>query len=297
MAVIGRNYNRIIDLTLISSDGKQKVIKCPRYGRKPAIEINGSYATDNSLPAFNVTVKNLYLEIQDQNYAKLKVTAGYADGASDQFEGSIMSLYQESPGPEGQTVIQCYMGQVQTWLDNNVSLDYEAGTPLQTILLDLQKTLKATGVRSGQFKARYLQIKDKLEYDGPARGALSLLQQRFTDDNLVVFVRNNYLCAICAPGADYINAHNLEYLSAPPQENVGGTDGAYYTTVTAPWNPELRIGDVLRIPSKVYIRNLVQVGGASKTQTIQVTAISFQFSTTGSANNMTVQGFAVKGGN
>lgn len=297
MAVIGRNYNRIIDLTLITSDNKEKHITCPRHGRKPAIEINGNYTTANSLPAFNVTVKNLYLEIKDQNYSRLKVTAGYADGSTDTFEGSIMSLYQESPGPEGQTVIQCYMGQAQNWLDANVDLNYEPGTTLQTILEDLQKTLKATGVRTGQFKAKYLQIKDKFEWNATARGALTKLQKTFEDDGLVVFVRNNYLCAVCAPGADYINAHNLEYLSAPPQENVGGEDGAYYTTVTAPWNPELRIGDILRIPSKVYIRNLVQVGGASKTQTIQVTTISFHFSTTGSANSMTVQGFAVKGGN
>ena len=297
MAVIGRNYNRIIELTLITSDNKEKCIPCPRYGRKPTIEINGEYWTANSLPAFNVTVKNLYLEIKDQNYSRLKVTAGYADGSTDTFEGSIMSLYQESPGPEGQTVIQCQLGQVQNWLDATVDLNYEPGTKLLVILQDLQKILKATGVRTGQDNAKDLQLKERFEWNATARGALTKLQKTFEDDGLVVFVRNNYLCAVCAPGSDYINAYDLEYLSAPPQENVGGKDGAYYTTVTAPWNPKLRVGDILRIPSKVYIRNMVQVGGASKTQTIQVTTISFHFSTTGSANSMTVQGFAVKGGN
>lgn len=295
MAVIGRNYNRIIELTLTATNGRKHHIACPKHGRKPVIEITGNYTTANFLPAFNVTVKNLYLELKDQNYSKLKVKAGYADGSSDTFEGSILSLYQESPGPEGQTVIQCQLGQVQTWLDETVQMNYEPGTMLTILLEDIRKALRSTGVRTGQLKARYLQTKERFEYDGPARGAIAKLQKTFEDAGLNVFVRNNYLCALCAPGNDFISAHKLEYLSAPPQENVGGQEGAYYTTVSAPWNPELRIGDQLRIPSKVYVRNLVKVGGLSKTQVIQVTAISFHFSTTGSANSMTVQGFNVGG--
>lgn len=297
MAVSARNYNRVIDLTLYTSDNKMVAIKCPEHGRKPAIEINGTFYDNGTLPAFNVTIKNLYLDIKDQNYTRLRVKAGYVDGTKNTFEGSIMSLYQESPGPEGQTVIQCYLGQFQNWLDKSIDLNYDAGAQLETILNDIQATLGASGVRMGQYKAKYLQLKDRFEWNGTARGALNKLQQDLADSQLNVFIRNNYICAICAPGSDYINAHDLEYLSAPPQENVGGEDGAYYTTVTAPWNPELQIGDILRIPSKVYIRNLVQVGGSKKTQTIQVTKIQFQFATTGSANNMTVQGFNVSGGN
>ena len=294
MALIGRNYNRIIELTLHMANGQKKYIKCPKHGRKPAIEITGNYTTANYLPAFNVTVKNLYLEIKNTAYTKLDVKAGYADGSSDTFTGSILSLYQEEPGPEGRTVIQCVMGEVNSWLDNSVQVSYEPGTPLITIITDLQKKLKANGMRLG-LTAKALTIKDRFEHGGTGREALTKLQKFFEDQHLVLFVRNNYICGVCAPGVDFINAHTLEYLSAPPQENTGGEDGAYYTTVSAPWNPELRIGDLLRIPGKVYIRNYTIVGSAAKTTLIQVTALSFHFSTVGSANSMTVQGFLVKG--
>lgn len=296
MAVISRNFNRIINLTLYLENGEEIRIHCPKHGRKPSIEITGNYTTANFLPAFNVTVKNLYLEIKDQKYTKLRVKAGYEEGNSDVFEGSILSLYQESPGPEGKTVIQCNMGQVQSWLDESVQMNYDAGTSLETMLSDLQKSLHATGVRTGQTDAKNLQLKERFEFDGPARAAIGKIQKVFEDDKLHVFVRNNYLCAICAPGEDHVNAHKLEFLSAPPQSNVGGAEGSYYTTVTAPWNPELRIGDLLEIPSKAYIKNYGIVGGAGKKQMIQVTTLSFHFGTTGNTNSMTVQGFLVSKG-
>lgn len=293
MAVISRNFNRIIDLTLYLENEDEYHIYCPKHGRKPSIEITGNYTTENYLPAFNVTVKNLYLELKDQKYTRLKVKAGYAEGSSDVFEGSILSLYQESPGPEGRTVIQCMMGQVQSWLDESVQMNYDAGTSLEVLLSDLQKALHTTGVRTGQTDAKNLQLKERFEWDGPARGAIGKLRKEFEDEKLCVFVRNNYLCAVCMPGNDNVQAHKLEFLSAPTQSNVGGAEGSYYTTVTAPWNPELRIGDLLRIPSKTYIKNYGLVGGESNEQTIQVTTLSFHFATTGSANSMTVQGFLV----
>ena len=83
-------------------------------------------------------------------------------------------------------------------------------------------------------------------------------------------------------------------MSAPPQENAGDSGGTYYTTVTAPWEPKLQKGDLLIIPSKVYVRNFTLVGGLSKTQKIEVTSLSFHFGTTGGTNSMTVQGFIVR---
>jgi hypothetical protein len=86
MAVSARNYNRVIDLTLYTSDNKMVAIKCPEHGRKPAIEINGTFYDNGTLPAFNVTIKNLYLDIKDQNYTRLRVKAGYVDGTKNTFE-------------------------------------------------------------------------------------------------------------------------------------------------------------------------------------------------------------------
>jgi hypothetical protein len=88
---------------------------------------------------------------------------------------------------------------------------------------------------------------------------------------------------------DFAGIKIMEYLSAPPQPNTGGNGGVYYTTVTGPWMPDLNKFDRLIIPSRIYMKNFGLVGNG-KTQTIQVTELSFHFGTRGSVNSMTVQG-------
>lgn len=285
-----QNYNRIINLTLYRKVGLPVFIRCPVRGRKPTIEISGAYSSTAELKAFNITVRNLYLNLSGEQYSRIKVEAGY-EGNTTTFEGTIMTMYQEQPGPEGKIVIQCMSGTLQSWLDTVVNLSYEAGTSLETILKALSLKLQCYGTRSGK-KAKTLQLKERYESNGTAREAINKLVKYFKDSELSIFIRNNILCALCVTKGDYINQHKLEYMSAPPQENAGDESGTYYTTVNAPWNPKLMIGDLLTIPARVYIRNLSFVNTSGlKTQNIQVQALNFHFSTTGGANSMTVQGF------
>lgn len=286
-------FNRIIDLKLETSDGKSIVIKCPRHGRKPSIEISGSYNSRGFLPAFNVTVKNLYLNLQTEQYSKITVEAGYAGtvkGSTVTIEGTILTIYQEEPGPEGRTVIQCQQGEMQSWLDATVQLDYEENTSITEILEAIKNKLGATDVKTGT-KARTLTTKQPFKHDGTARSAMLKLESCFKDNDLVVFLRENTLYAEIMGEGDFIGIKVLKYISAPPQPNTGGSKGTYYTTVTAPWIPDLNLFDKLQIPSSVYIKNYGLVGNATnKTQNIQVTTLSFHFGTTGNVNSMTVQG-------
>jgi len=287
-----QNFNRIIRLTIYTRSGGVTVIDCPTKGRKPAIEINGTFSSQGYIPAFNITVKNLYLNLKHQDYSTIEVEAGY-EGRTTTFTGKIYSMYQEEPGPEGRTVIQCKEGSVQPWLDATIQMTLEAGSPLTSALNQIGQKLGVYMVHATEH-AKLLQIKQRFEYDGSVRGAIEKLKNMFGLEKLDIYLRGNYLIAIRMNDyLDYVNSYVLEYMSAPPQENTGGSDGTYYTTVTAPWMPELRIGDRLTIPSRTYIRNLVKVGSAGGTQDIQVTALSFQFATTGGANSMTVQGFLV----
>lgn len=285
-------FNRIINLTFYKKSGIPVTIKCPLKGRKPAIEISGSFTTAGYLPAFNVTIKNLYMNLQDQQYTRLKVEAGY-EGDTVTFEGVILTMYQQEPGPEGSTVIQCQQGQLQNYLDATVQMDYMPGTPIALLLAEIAGNLGVYGVHTG-IKAGGLVLKDRFQYDGTARGAMAKLEAEFKDEALCVYPRDNILCAICIAHGDFVKAHVLQYMSAPPQENVGDASGTYYTTITAPWEPKLQKGDLLIIPSKVYVRNFTVVGGVSKTQKIEVTSLSFHFGTTGGTNSMTVQGFVVR---
>ena len=287
-------YNRIIELTIIGKNGREYNIECPRNGRKPNIEINVSYAANNSLYAFNVTIKNLYLDFVNEQYATIKLKVGYADNLVD-MEGTILSIYQESPGPEGRTVIQCQEGKMQQWLDAAVQLYFEPGTYIKDILEKIKDKVGAHQVTIGN-KASALSLKTPFEHDGSAREALTKLQDFFKDDKLYAFLRNDTLCAICIGEGDYIASHKLEYTSAPIQPNAGTESGdAGYTTVTAPWIPQLRIGDKLEIPAKVYMRYLTTVNkNAGGTIFIQVFKISVHFGTTGGVNQMTVQGTNMK---
>lgn len=302
MAVNLERFNRIIDISFSGSSTSyvgsslenlsySKSIICPRRGRKPSIEITGSFTTKNYMPTFNITIKNLYLDLMGKQYSRIKVKAGY-EGQTVTLEGTILTMYQEQPGPEGKTVIQCMYGQVQQWLDATVQLQYDTGASLTDILDAIKTKLNATD-KYGDV-ARTLTLKEPLEYEGTARGAIDVLRKRFEEERLAIFVRSTMLCAVCLTKGDKIGEHVLQYMSAPPQENTGDEAGTYYTTINAPWIPELCIGDQLTIPARIYIRNFGTVGGNAKTQKIQVTAINFHFGTTGSTNSMTVQGFMVR---
>lgn len=287
MALNLNKFNRIIDLTFYTSAGGKKVIRCPRRGRKPDIEIQGTYSSKSFLEAFNITVKNLYFDLQTEQYARVEVEAGY-EGNTVTISGTILTMYQEAPGPDGRTVIQCQQGPMQNWLDANVQLSYDAGTSLTEVLKAIQGKLGLTQTKPGM-KAGTLILKTPLQYDGSARGALQELEGRYGEEHLVLFVRNTTLYAECLASGDFVGIKIMEYLSAPPQPNTGGKDGVYYTTVTGPWMPDLNKFDRLIIPAIVYMKNYGLVG-SGKTQTIQVTSLSFHFGTCGSVNSMTVQG-------
>lgn len=184
-------------------------------------------------------------------------------------------------------------GNVQQWLDAMVELQFDKGAMLSDVLNSIKTKLGATDVKKG-VKAGTLSLKEPLQFTGSARQALDELKKRFEEERLSIFIRGTMICAICLTEGDSIGQAKLQYMSAPPQENTGDEAGAYYTTIKAPWMPELSIGDILEIPARVYIRNFGSVGGAAKTQKIQVTALSFHFGTTGTTNSMTVQGFMVR---
>ena len=315
MGINLENFNRIIDIVFIPTEkegpanksdlatvsvltgkynnGKVKSIICPRNGIKPQIEINGTFGSALVLEAFDITIKNLYLDILAEPYSKIKVRAGYANNYTT-IEANIINMYQESPGPEGTTVIQCQQGQVtKQWLDAMVSLNFEAKSKLNDILQNIKKKLNISEVYLGK-QARNLTLEEPLQFDGSARSALSLLQERFAAKNLQIIFQGSKLCAICTTDGDFVNSRVLQYMSAPPQKNPGDSEGNWQTMITAPWMPDLKPGDQLIIPSNVYVNNGQVVGGAKKTQKMEITQMSFHFGTRGTVNQMTCEGFIVR---
>lgn len=289
-------FNRIIDFVLLTdTDQVLYEFKCPRHGRKPAIEITGSYAANSTLREFNITIKNLYITLPSEQYLKIKLYVGYADN-NIEIEGTVLSMYQEAPGPDGRTVIQCQAGgKFSQWLDSTGDFAYDQGTKLEEVLNALKTKLGAFDVNMAK-NAKELSLPSRFDHTGTVREAIEKLNTLFEDKKLHIFLRNETLCAILYNTKSYIAQHKLEYISAPPQPSAGGADGTYYVTVTAPWLPQLNIGDLLEVPQKTYMRYMTTVNTSAKaTQFIQVTTMSIHFGTTGGVNSMTVQGFNITG--
>lgn len=293
MALNLERFNKIIDLSFYTASGGVKTILCPRHGVKPDIQINGTYGASLELYRLHITIKNLYLNLQQEQYTKLVIRAGYINNLTT-IEANIFSMFRETPGPDGTIVIQCQLGNIiSSWLDATVQLKYDKGTSITKILKSIQKTLGATTVKIGTL-AKTCHLDAPMQFDGSARNALAYLEQIFISNNLKILLQGSNICAICLTEGDFIKSHVLQYMSAPPQVTPGDEAGQWHTMITAPWMPEVQPGDLLTIPSQVYIKNGVLVGGLNKTQMLEVTEMSFHFGTKGSVNQMTCSGFIVR---
>ena len=292
MAINLNLYNRIINLKIYRENNKPLLITCPTKGRKPKIELSGNLYANGDIPAFNLTIKNLYLDLKDDVYTKIEVEAGY-DGCTAKLEGSIITIYQEEPGPEGTTYIQCGESSMSDWLDAYVNVEFTKGTYLAQALAKITKGMDLKGIRMGD-KATNLSLPEDFSHTGTARDAFIKLKKIFQNNYLVIFARNNILTALCLTESDYINVHTLKYMSAPLQFNTGGdSSGTYYATVSAPWDPSLQPGDMLIIPSMVYQRYGERIGTDTGSQKIEVQSIEFHFGTCGGTNSMKVQGYLI----
>lgn len=294
------NFNRIINLSFLINTGtgagskaKYKkdpnlTITCPVRGRKPAIEITGSFSTDDSLPPFNIAVKNLYMDIPESQYPQIEVTAGY-ESSLQTFVGSILSMYQESPGPEGRTIIQCYTGTTKSWLEETVKLQFDKeGYKLTDALQLLADALGLRLITSDSVKQ--MTGKTSLQFEGKPQDAIAQLKSMFLDERLVISARADELRAYSKNDTKGINDVELKFLSTPPQQQAG-SDGTIYATVVAPWIPTLRPGDKITYSTWQYMKTF-NTSRTNKTSLI-VDNIQFHFGTVGSVNQMTIQGHAV----
>lgn len=292
------NYNRIIDINFLINKGTADkavyvedpalTITCPRRGIKPSIEITGSFTTDTCLPPFNVAIKNLYMDIPNTQYPQLKVTAGY-ENTLQSFIGTILTMYQESPGPEGRTIIQCLVGTTQTWLDTIVKLQFDGDSYKLTDAL--QKIADSLGLRlicSESVKG--MTGKTSLQFEGKVQEAMQVLKNIFQEEKLVITARADELRAYSKNDKKGINDFELKYIATPPQQNAG-TDGIIYGTIVAPWIPTLRPGDKVTYSTWQFMKNY-SVSRSDKASLI-VDNIQFHFGTVGSVNQMTIQGHAV----
>lgn len=277
------NFNRVIDIVLYDKNGLSIFrLNTPRVGRKPNITITMNITDSDTISAFNVTIKNLYLD-RTREYGSIKVTAGYEGSTKTAFSGQILTMYQEQPGPESVIVIQCTTGRFLNWTNITLNLEFMEGFTLREALsrITVNAHLDAP------------MISPELQVSSPARflhhGSVQQAVHRLRDvfPTVNIFCMNNRLFAFPISKSNGQPAKTLPCLTTPPQA-IAGEDGISWVHIAAPWDPEVKPGDDVIFNSGYFKSRIGST--AEKTSTMHVNCMEIQFSTVGSVNKMTLKG-------
>lgn len=278
-AVVGNTFplfDKIINITLTQKTGETSFILCPKAGRKPSINVSGKILPSPILSDVDVRMVNLYTgDTPLDAYKYLKFEAGYAGSLSATVEGEVVNAYQETPGPDGITVFKMLLGGFTNWTNATMSLNWPAGTGVNTILQSLasllQLTLKSTLEDT-------LQTAVPWSFTGLVKDFLNHIAKVL---NVTVYPSGPFLFAYAVGGGTGI-IHVIKYLTTPPRHE------AYGYNLTAPWDPTIRPGDTITVDTR-YMRQTyggAQVGNSQTDFIVQT--VSFDFGTTDETNSMIV---------
>ena len=281
------NWNKVIDIYFINKNGATiGAIKCPKNGRKPNITLVGAMYGKDIAHEFDITIKNFYLDEVLSGTKKLRVYAGYEDKRRIAFEGSLMYMHQESPGPESTTVVHGISTDEIDWLTNTVSINLNKGYTLQAALTQISQAL---GYKSPKISPSVTQISsDSFQFSGTCRQALVQLKKSF--DGIDIEDEGGVFAAYTKGETKQRIEHDIPYLSAPPKIEAGAKNMLSAATISAPWNPLLRTGNIVTFNSACYqstqyLKTLKQTRAK-----IQIASLQFHFGTTTSVNQMTIYG-------
>lgn len=295
---IKENFNKIINLYFLDKNGLVKdSIVCPTQGRKPEIEIVGTFQPSEAggaLPAFTITVTNLYTNLIGFQYPMIIIEAGYK-GNLIKFKGSIISMFTESPGPDGKTIISCYLGAVENWLNSYIDVSVTAGATLKDLITKVSDGLGFTSAPQIPAELQTLTLPADFAENGTASEIIKKIYLLFPEYKLEVSELNEKLYVYSLGSIRKgIKRVQVDYLSSPPQKNPGDQNGAYYTVFTAPWNPAVLPGVKVVFPAWQYIKFFNLVNANIQNNAIIAQFVQVHFSTTGSINQMQVQGMGVE---
>ncbi|MBQ3837052.1 MAG: hypothetical protein II814_07970 [Treponema sp.] len=295
MALTKNFWNKFVDLELKDKAGAGVTlakIQCPKFGQKPDIEINAELTAADALAALNITVRSLYIDELGKNVAKVRVNAGYKDGETAEWEGSVSEFYTSEPGPDKGTVIQCNMGHIADWTRQGVDVSVDAGGSLEDAVkalsnvLGLDEPLIQGGAGSQKLDAGF-------QFNGEAREAAQKLKRFFPETMILIQEKRLVVFKTKDDTGEGVSPVEIDVLTSPPQL-LGGKDGTS-AVVTAPWNPKVKPGSVVTFPSKYY-QSAGIVRSAQDDTKMRVYFVSVHFSTVKNINKMVLRGVVLQGG-
>jgi hypothetical protein len=257
---------------------------------KPDISLKGKFITASQAQMIELRVTNFYPSIPLSDYKLINITAGYRDSLQATISGSVWIAYQESPGPDGVTYFQLFLGDFTKWLNVVFANSYATGTPVVQVLTDIASAL-ALGIIGVGIQDVTLQA--PLTFPGLyIKDAVAFINQAFPD--LIIRMDSRALIAF-KKTENTGQSWQIDFFSSPPRRE------AYGWTFAAPWNPAIRPGDRVTINPKYYKQTFVtfntsfvpdvgqtgQDSGFPKTP-FTVLTLEFDFDTMGSSNNMSL---------
>lgn len=271
--VVKKSYNKIIELELISRT-KTIRIASPLWGRKPNINITGTFTSQDNITIFEVRIYNLYLDVDYSEVHSLVVTCGYAGEKQTAIVGAISAMYTDSPGPDRVTVIQCTNADVGKWLTKACDISVEKGESFKTVLETISKDI---GFNPPKINKVDKTLESPFEHNGLVKDAVHKLRDLFPS----VFIRidSNFFSASEKSGSG--TKYQIRYLSSAPQ--FSGASVSF----TSPWIPALRPEDTVQLSTSYYVQDITSMTLDKKSE-FKVTSVSFEFSTIDGTNSMTV---------
>lgn len=278
-------FDKQINIYLYDTIGGEPTdtIIIPETGIKPKIGINADFTTNQVVTKPQIRLTNFYPSKALNEYQYVKILAGYKDSTEwAGFEGQIWLAYQESPSPDGVTLISFETGVMTDIFNADIDIHIEKNDTLSSVFRLIINALSDNSGVTWDLEnnlADDVIIPSGLDYIGSAKDLLADLKNTYgfsymyEGSKLVVFKKNE--------GRSTIDHIPINYISSPPAQDAAGI------TFTAPWIPSLKPWMIIDIDPKYFKQSY---GGTKVTMssTLVCATMSVQFNTVDNQNTMTV---------
>jgi hypothetical protein len=266
----------VIDKIVMEKDGQLMT------GVPPNITISGKFLTATVVGELSLIIVNFYPNRPLNSYKYITITAGYY--GSDLYatiDGIVTMGYQESPSPDGVTVISFLTSNLDTFLNTQLDHYFNEGESVRSVFQYITDQLEANS-GGNKWNLNYnitrTPMMTGLSLSGTVKDAMILLKRRF---NILYDISGFNLSVYDMKSGKADNKVEIKYVSSPPIVTAAGV------TFTAPWLPNLRPGMKIFIDPK-YFRQSFGASLIDTNKDLMVLNVTFAFNTITSQNNMIV---------
>lgn len=257
-------------------------IVIPETGIKPNITLSATFVPSEVISNVEVRIVNYYPSSPLSSYKWMTIRAGYKHSElSATLSGQVKVAYQESPSPDGITLISMIVGNADDFLNRevNITLPGASGKSTNDILTAVKTALGSSwNLVNNGFKVQQLDNAG-FNFQGKVKDCMNAIKDRWKiaymvdGHDLILFIPNE--------GRTGEEVINISYLSSPPQATASGI------TFVSPWIPALRPGRIIQI-DPLYFRQSFGAANVTINSKLITQTVSLQYNTVTNQNSMTV---------